>query len=152
MSHLYRIIIIFSIAAILLGLPLTARAALSQTLPHTTNSHTSQLSGEDFFKWGVYKVLIGDYRGAIENLTQAIQRNPNNAKAYSNQGLARAALGDQRRAIEDFNQALRLDPELATAYYNRGFVRSKLQDYQGAIEDFDQTIRLDPNNADAYHC
>lgn len=94
MSHLYRIII-FRIAAILLGLPLTARATPSQTLPHTTNTYTLQLSGEDFFKRGVYKVLIGDYKGAIENLTQAIQRNPNNAEAYSNQGLARAALGDQ---------------------------------------------------------
>jgi len=38
----------------------------------TTNStYTARLSAEDFFKRGVYKVLITDYRGAIDDFTQA---------------------------------------------------------------------------------
>lgn len=152
MSRIYRITIIFIIAAALLGLPLTALAEPAQTLPHMTKNYTAKLGAKDFFKWGVYKVLSEDYRGAIENFTQAIRLSPNDAQAYSNKGLAHAALGDQQGAIEDFNQALRLNSKLATAYYNRGFVRSELQNYQGALEDFNQAIRFNPNDADAYHC
>lgn len=152
MSRIYRIVSIFIIVAALLGLPLTVLAEPAQTLPHMTKNYTAKLGAEDFFKWGVYKVLNEDYKGAIENFTQAIRLNPNDAQAYSNKGLAHAALGDQQGAMEDFNQALRLDPQLTTTYYNRGFIRANLQDYQGAIEDFNQAIRFNPNDADTYHC
>ena len=153
MSRIYRITIIFIIAAALLGLPLTALAEPAQTLPHMTKNYTAKLGAKDFFKSGVYKVLSKDYWGAIENFTEeAICLSPNDAQAYSNKGLAHAALGDQQGAIEDFNQALRLDPQLSITYYNRGFIRANLQDYQRAIEDFNQAIRFNPNNADAYHC
>lgn len=97
-------------------------------------------------------MLSQDYAGAIENFIQAIRLDPNNAKTYSNLGLARANLGDQIGAISEFSQALHLNPELSTAYYNRGFIRSKLQDYQGALLDLNSAIRLNPQEADAYQC
>jgi len=62
----------------------------------TASTYTARLSAEDFFKRGVYKVFITDYRGAIDDFIQAIRLHPNDAKAYTNQGFARAALGDSR--------------------------------------------------------
>jgi tetratricopeptide (TPR) repeat protein len=45
-------------------------------------------------------VFITDYRGAIDDFTQAIRLHPNDAKAYTNQGFARAALGDQQGVMK----------------------------------------------------
>ncbi|MEW5856656.1 MAG: tetratricopeptide repeat protein, partial [Cyanobacteriota bacterium] len=100
MSPLSRIIIIFSIAVVLLNSPLIAQAQPLQ-ITITASTDTAQMNAEDFFKRGVYKVLSGDYSEAIADLTQAIRLNPDNAQAYTNQGLARAALGDTPGAIAD---------------------------------------------------
>ncbi|MFE1747661.1 tetratricopeptide repeat protein [Coleofasciculus sp. H7-2] len=105
MSRLSRIIIIFSIVVALLNSPPMAQAQALQIMP-TASTYTAQMSAEDFFKRGVYKVLSGDYSEAIADLTQAIRLNPDNAQAYTNQGLARAAAGDTQGAIADFSQAI----------------------------------------------
>lgn len=152
MNCFYHIIIIFSSAVILLGCPLTAKAEPSQRILPGASIYIAQVSEADFFKLGAYKVMTGDYQGAIADLERAIQLNSNNAQAYSNQGLARAAIGDLQGAIAAFNQALHLNPSLAIAYYNRGFVRSQLEDYQEAIADFTRAIQLNPEDADSYHC
>lgn len=146
MNRLYRIIIIFSLAAAIMFLPQPISIAA------TNINYTNQLSASDLFKRGVYEALIGNYKVAIENFNQVIHIRPNDATAYANRGLARAAIGEQQRAIADFNSALDRNPNLEVAYYNRGYVRFELQDYHGALTDFNRAIRLDPQNADAYHC
>jgi tetratricopeptide (TPR) repeat protein len=83
----------------------------------TTSTYTARLSAEGFFKRGVYKVLLTDYRGAIDDFTQAIRLHPNDAKGYTNQVFAHAALGDQQGVIKDFNQAIRINPENADGYH-----------------------------------
>ncbi len=45
-------------------------------------------------------MLITAYRGAIDDFTQAIRLNPNDAKAYNYQGFARTALGDQQGVMK----------------------------------------------------
>lgn len=152
MSRFCRIIVIFSLVAVLLGFPHTAIADPLETLIPPATTATTQANEADFFKRGTYKVMAGDYQGAIADLTSAIQLNPKNADAYTNQGLARAGIGDRHGAIADFTSAIQLNPSLSLAYYNRGFVRSQLQDYQGAIEDLSRAIELNPEDADSYHC
>jgi tetratricopeptide (TPR) repeat protein len=152
MNHLYRVILILTIAAAMLFFPQAAQAQPLSTSLSLTSTYTNQQSAEDLFKRGVYEALIGNYKAAIENFTQVIHLRPEDAIAYTNQGLARAASGDRQGALKDFNQALRLNPELEVAYYNRGYVRFQLQDYQGALADFDRAIQLNPQDADAYQC
>ncbi|WP_082801150.1 tetratricopeptide repeat protein [Cylindrospermopsis raciborskii] len=45
------------------------------------------------------------YRGAIDDYTQAIKLNPNDALAYYNRGIARSNLGDNQGAIADLQKA-----------------------------------------------
>jgi Flp pilus assembly protein TadD len=111
----------------------------------------AQTSAEEYHARGVARQQAGDAQGAIEDYTQALRLNPNDAAAYNNRGAARATVGDAQGAIEDYTQALRLDSNDADAYYNRGVVRRSLGDAQGAIEDYTQALRLDPNDADAYY-
>src|SRR5713226_5789339 len=83
----------------------------------------AQTSAEDFYNRGVTRASAGDYRGAVEDFTQALRVNPNAAEAYMGRGFARAELKDYPAAIEDFTQALRINPNEAEAYIARGFAR-----------------------------
>lgn len=96
---------------------------------------------------GIIYVFKGNYDKAIQDLDEAIRRNPDDAEAYVNRGIAYVAKGEYNRAIQDFDQAIRLKPDddaayggLASAYANQG-------DYDRAIQAYDQTLRLSPNSA-----
>ncbi len=88
-----------------------------------------------------------EYQEAIEHYTEAIQLDPDYAKAYLNRGYAYDGLGQHQRAIEDFDKAIQLEPDDAVAYNNRGAAYYYLGQYQRAIEDYDKAIQLDPDYA-----
>ena len=75
---------------------------------------------------------------------------PEDAKAYTNRGVAKLKLGDYRGAIADFDRAIELNPDAAAACYGRGGAKSKLGDYEGAIADYSRAIEIKPDYADAY--
>lgn len=144
MSCFYRFILSLSIAFALFNcLPSIAAADPSpSTITH---------EAPDFFKWGVDKIQSGNYQGAIENFTQAIQHHADLATAYSNRCLAHLQLGDYQTAIEDCTQAATLAPKNTEAYLNRGLAHYRLGNYQAAIEDNNQVIQLNPNEFRAYY-
>ncbi|AVH69721.1 RNA polymerase sigma factor RpoD [Nostoc sp. 'Lobaria pulmonaria (5183) cyanobiont'] len=91
-----------------------------------------------------------DFLGAIENFTQALELNPNNAQLHYQRGLANTKGEFQKEAIEDFTQAINLNPQYIDAYYQRGHVHYSLGDNLKAIEDYSEIIFLNPNEALAY--
>lgn len=105
-------------------------------------SSSPTISAEGFFRQGYSKFDRSDYRGAIEDYTQAISRNSNYADAYLERGNAYYSLNDDRAAIRDYTHALRLAPDTAKAYYNRGAAYSNLGDKQRAIEDYKKAAKL----------
>ncbi|MDR0684122.1 MAG: tetratricopeptide repeat protein [Spirochaetaceae bacterium] len=86
-----------------------------------------------------------DYDRAIEEYTQAILLDPDNAYAYHSRGDAYYWEDDYDRAIADYDQAIRLDPDNAYAYHSRGDAYYWKDDYDRAIADYDQAIRLNPD-------
>lgn len=52
---------------------------------------------------GTYKA--GDYRGAVDQFTEAIGQEPNCAEAFHNLGLAYANIGDTDKALRSFLKA-----------------------------------------------
>jgi tetratricopeptide (TPR) repeat protein len=99
----------------------------------------------------IFMAEYGNKKGALNEFTQALRLNPNNANLYYNRGFVYIKLGNNKGAIEDYTQALRLNPKYTKAYNNRGFVYIKLGNNKGAIEDYTQALRLEPNYADAYY-
>lgn len=85
------------------------------------------------------------YDLAIQDLDQAIQRDPNYALAFHTRGTAYALKEQYDRAIRDFNQAIRLDPNFAASFYARGGAYNVQGQYDRAIQDFNQAIRLNPD-------
>jgi tetratricopeptide (TPR) repeat protein len=80
---------------------------------------------------------------AIEDCSQAIQLNPNDARAFFTRALAYQLKGEFDRAIEDYDQAIRIDPNCEMAFYNRA--GSYLH---RALADFKKYSELAPSDSD----
>jgi len=65
-------------------------------------------------KWGYALRKMGRYDDAVEKVTTAIEKDPNNAMSYINRGYASLALGEYRNARLDAEEALRLERESTT--------------------------------------
>lgn len=136
---IHTAVAILGVVAAFSGLTLAIPAQSLQMLP-------VQMSAEDFFFQGNVRYAQGDYKGAIENFTQAIRLQPDYADAYTFRSSARLYLEEYQEALADSTQAIRLAPNSAIAYNNRCYARARGRgDYQGAIEDCNKAIQLDPN-------
>jgi TolB-like protein len=91
--------------------------------------------------------ILLDFDRGLEMVEQAIQSNPNYARAYNFRGLVRAWHGVSDAAVADFEQAMRLSPRdpfnynamlgLAVAHHNAGKHRE-------AAEWTDKSLRAFP--------
>lgn len=92
-----------------------------------------------------------NYEAAIKLSDEAIELNPNSARAYGGRGGAYGVLNQPQKTIADCTKAIELDQNYAMAYNNRGTAYGKLGDYQQALMDFNKAIELDPTLALAYN-
>jgi len=93
----------------------------------------------------IERAAIGDFRGAIKNLDQALDINPADAWAFTERGIVRQYhLNDAKRAIQDYSRAIQVDPQYERAYAARGAAKRTLKDSQGALADFGQALEIDP--------
>ena len=101
--------------------------------------------GVIFNKRGIafYKKRQYDY--AIEDYSQAIGINPDDAMVFNNRGLAYRLTGRFERVIADHGEAIRLNPRDAGSYNNRGLIYEKQRRYGRAIEDYSRAIGIDPD-------
>jgi tetratricopeptide (TPR) repeat protein len=77
----------------------------------------------------------GNYDQAIADYDAAIQKDPNNARAWYNRGWAYGEKKNYDRAIADYTQAIRLDPNYTLAYNGRGIAYNEKKDNDRAIAD-----------------
>ena len=113
---------------------------------HDTQEHITRA----FSNRGAAYIRKRQFDRAIQDLDQAIQRDPKYAQAFQSRGTAYSLQGQNDRAIEDFNQAIRLDPKSAVSFYARGGVYNAEGQHDRAIQDFDQAIRLKPDLAPVF--
>ncbi len=111
---------------------------------------TGKADAGTWYEQGLARYRAGDYEGAIEAFSKAIELKPDVPPAYSDRGATFIILGDYERAVADFDAAIALDPDYARAYNNRGWAYYKLGDNAQALANLDQAIELDPNSAQAY--
>ncbi len=102
------------------------------------------------------KALAGDEKGAITDLTRAIELDPRDATAWRLRGSLRVNAHDPRGAIDDLDRALELAPEDAQAWCNRAAAwlngSERVQgDRRAALEsarsDAERAVKLSPRYA-----
>lgn len=110
---------------------------------------------DKYFYSGFSKDSLGDFEGAIEDYTKAIELDYNVSKdvgvTYNNRGLSKFKIKDYIGAIADYTKAIELNPNDGVTYQNRGTSKYELEDYRGAIADFTKAIELNPNDSVAYY-
>jgi curved DNA-binding protein CbpA len=113
--------------------------------------NSQNLGAQDFYFKGIKQSLEKNYRGAIENYTQAIRLNADYLEAYLKRCEARYKLGDDKGVLDDCSQVLKINHKTAKAHYYQGRSRYRLGYAQSAIEAYTQAIKQDASYAQAYY-
>ena len=99
---------------------------------------------------GQVRTALGRLEEAVDDYTDAIDRDPHYAPYYFDRAGVLHRLGRDQEAIADYDTAIRMSPPIAEAYYNRGDVRVGLGDVEGALADFSYALELSPGFVDAH--
>jgi tetratricopeptide (TPR) repeat protein len=79
---------------------------------------------------------------AIQDFTEVIRLDPNNAAAFRNRGFVNSRRQRYDRAIQDFDEAIRLDPNVAAAFSGRAYALRFAGQYERAIADYRKALSL----------
>ena len=99
---------------------------------------------------GIHFGINGNYHEAVDELSRAIEEDPNQVVAHTSLGVAYHRLGDDERAISCYETALKLDPKYAEAHYFRASVFYEHGDAREAITGYTIAIGLDPELIEAH--
>ena len=98
--------------------------------------------GNDFFK-------KGKYPEAIKHYTEAINRNPEDAKIYSNRAACYQKLAEFPLALKDCEECIKLEPTFIKGHIRKGMALLALKDYTKATSAFQKALEIDPNSQEA---
>jgi serine/threonine protein kinase/tetratricopeptide (TPR) repeat protein len=92
---------------------------------------------------GLARAELGQYPGAIEDFTKALELHPTSA-VQAFRGWTHLVVDAPKLALRDFELAVELDPKSGDAYSGRGFARARLGRHQEAKKDAAEALRLGP--------
>lgn len=91
----------------------------------------------------------GDYATAIKHYSEAIKRNPDDAKLYSNRAAAYTKLAAFDLGLKDCDKCVELDPKFIKGWIRKGHILQGMQQSSKALSAFQKALELDPNNTEA---
>ncbi|KAL4710670.1 hypothetical protein ACJJTC_003306 [Scirpophaga incertulas] len=98
--------------------------------------------GNEFFK-------KGEYSTAMKHYTEAIQRNPDDPKLYSNRAACYTKLAAFDLGLRDCERCCKLDPRFIKGWIRKGKILQGMQQPAKAQTAYQKALELDPNNAEA---
>jgi eukaryotic-like serine/threonine-protein kinase len=94
---------------------------------------------------GLARAELGQYPGAIEDFTKALELHPTSAvQAY--RGWTHLVVDAPKLALRDFELAIELDPNNGDAYNGRGLARVGLGRHREAVDDAAEALRRGPTS------
>lgn len=102
----------------------------------------------DFVVSGKSKMNDGDFDGAIENLTKAIDIKQD-AETFVTLAQAKFRNGDPKGALEDINKALLLKED-SNYYMRRAEIQQSLENFPEALSDIEKSLAINGEDEWAY--
>lgn len=94
---------------------------------------------------GVALVNAARYEEAVQVLSDAAERFPDNSRVYQQLGTAHQFLGNTEQAVANYRKALAIRPS-APAYSNLGAFLHSTGDFAGAVDAYQHAIEIRPNS------
>uniref|UniRef100_A0A8C7XBB1 Stress-induced-phosphoprotein 1 n=1 Tax=Oryzias sinensis TaxID=183150 RepID=A0A8C7XBB1_9TELE len=91
----------------------------------------------------------GDYPLAMKHYSEAIKRNPNDAKLYSNRAACYTKLLEFQLALKDCEACIKLDPTFIKGYTRKGAALEAMKDYSKAMDAYQKALELDSSSKEA---
>ncbi|KAI3756512.1 hypothetical protein L1987_56333 [Smallanthus sonchifolius] len=86
------------------------------------------------------------YPDAIKHYTEALRRNPKDAKAYSNRAACYTKLGAMPEGLKDAEKCIEIDPKFSKGYTRKGAVQFFMKEFDKALETYQEGLKHDPQN------
>lgn len=90
-----------------------------------------------------------DFSSALKHYSEAIQRNPDDAKLYSNRAACYTKLAAFDLGLKDCETCVKLDPKFIKGWIRMGKILQVMQQSSKALNSYQKALELDPQNAEA---
>merc|ERR1712029_1045354 len=101
-----------------------------------------KLKGNESFK-------SGDWANAVKHYTEALKRNPNDAKIFSNRAACYTKLNAFDLVLKDCDASIAIDPAFVKAYLRKANALKVMGQTQKAMDVYSKAMELDPNSDEA---
>ncbi|VUZ39870.1 unnamed protein product [Hymenolepis diminuta] len=91
----------------------------------------------------------GDFPTAMKHYNEAIKRNPDDAKLYSNRAACYSKLMEFACALKDCESCIKLDPTFIKGHLRKAACLLAMKDVSGARGAYRKALELDPNCSEA---
>lgn len=112
-------------------------------------AYIDPIKAEEEKELGNQKYKDGDYPAAIKHYSEAILRNPDDPKYYSNRAACYTKLAAFDLGLKDCEKVVELDPKFIKGWIRKGKILQAMQQQGKALTAYQKALELDPQNSEA---
>ncbi|KAK2575716.1 hypothetical protein KPH14_012105 [Odynerus spinipes] len=112
-------------------------------------AYIDPVKAEEENKLGNEKYKEGDYPAAIKHYSEAVRRNPDEPKYYSNRAACYTKLAAFDLGLKDCEKCVEIDPKFIKGWIRKGKILQGMQQQGKALSAYQKALELDPSNSEA---